>query len=138
MEQFIPVPAFVYNNRSLKAQAVTKQELPKDSAEQNPTYPIDSPEKETKNKKLFAETDPLVGKKLSCPRIKLSNSQTIIFDGVEPGVLLSKFAQALLRKKADVPDIYFPSFDAAGISPILVLNQSAKAAKRGSYVHFKK
>ena len=89
------------------------------------------------NKKLFSEADSLVDKILSCPRIKLSKSQSLILDGIETGIFLSDFAQQLRRKNADVPDIYFTLLDAAGISPTLILNQNAKAKERGSWVPFK-
>ena len=101
MEQFVLVPASVYNK---SAQSVTKQELPKYRAEQPPTYQIDSL---NLNKKLFGKADPLKDKILSCSRIKLSNSQTIVLDGVDTGVLISHFTLHLRRKNADVPDIYF-------------------------------
>ena len=84
MEQFVLVPASVYN-KSLITQSVTKKELPKYQPSQNPTYQIDSLKKEI-NKKLFSEADSLLDKILSCPRIKLSNSQTLILDGVEIGI----------------------------------------------------
>ena len=131
MEQFVLVPASVYNK---SAHSVTKQELPKYKAEQPPTYQIDSL---NLNKKLIGKADTLINKILSCPRIKLSNSQTIILDGVDTGVLISDFTLHLRRKNADVPDIYFTLLDAAGISPSLVFNQNAKAKDRGSWVPFK-
>ena len=133
MDQFVLAPASVYS-KSVFAQSVTKQELPKYSADQPPTYQIDSL---NLNKKLFDKADPLIDKILSCSRIKLSNSQTIILDGVDTGVLISDFPQHLRRKNADVPDIYFTLLDAAGISPSLVLNQNATAKERGSWVPFK-
>ena len=71
---------------------------------------------------------------MSCPCIKLSNSQTLVFDGVETEIFLSHFVQQLRRKNANVPDIYFILLDAAGISPSLILNQNAKAKERGSWV----
>ena len=86
---------------------------------------------------MFSKADSSVDKILSFPRIKLSNSQTLILDGVETGVFLMDFAQRLRRKNADVPDIYFASIDAAGMSPTLVLNQNAKAKERGNWVPFK-
>ena len=132
MEQFVLVPASVYN----KSVSVTKQELPKYNVEQPPTYQIDSLKKEV-NKKLFCKADSLVDKILSCPRIKLSNSQTKILDGVDTGVLIPDFTLHLRRKNADVPDIYFTLLDAAGISPSLVFNQNAKAKDRGSWIPFK-
>ena len=133
MEQFVLVPASVYS-KSVTTQSVTKQELPKDKAEQPATYQIDSL---NLNKKLFGKADTLIDKILSFSRIKLSNSQTIILDGVDTGVLISDFTLRLRRKNADVPDIYFTLLDAAGISPSLVFNQNAKAKDRGSWVPFK-
>ena len=135
MEQFVLVPASVYN-KSVTAQSVTMRELPKYKAEQPPTYQIDSLKRDI-NKKLFGKADTLIDKILSCCRIKLSNSQTIILDGVDTGVLISDFTLHLRRKNADVPDIYFTLLDAAAISPSLVFNQNSKAKDRGSWVPFK-
>ena len=61
MQQFVLIPATVYNNRGLNAQSVTKHELPKYQDEQNPLYRIDSFKREFL-KKLFAKTDFLVDK----------------------------------------------------------------------------
>ena len=80
MEQFVLVPASVYN-KSLNKQSIAKQELPKYRALQNPTYQIDPLQKEI-NSKLFAKADSLVDKYLSYPHIKLSQSQTLILDDV--------------------------------------------------------
>ena len=134
MDQFVLVPASVYN-KSLVTQSVTKHELPKYQPSQKPTYQIDSLKKEI-NKKLFSKADSLVDKILSCPRIKLPNSQTLILDGVETEIFLSDFVQHMRRKNADVPDIYFTLLD-AGLSPTLILNQNAKAKERGSWASFK-
>ena len=131
MEQFVLVPASVYNK---SAQSVTKQELPKYKVEQPPTYQIDSL---NINKKYLGKGDSLIDKILSCSRIKLSNSRTIILDGVDTGVLISDFTLHLRRKNSDVPDSYFTLPDAAGISPSLVFNQNAKAKDRGSWIPFK-
>ena len=51
MEQFVLVPASVYN-KSVTAQSVTKLELPKYKAEQPPMYQIDSLKRDI-NKKLW-------------------------------------------------------------------------------------
>ena len=131
MEQFVLVPASVYNK---SAQSVTKQELPKYKAEPPPTYQIDSLKRDI-NKKLFGKADTLIDKICSCTRIPLSNSQTIILDVVDTGVLISDLMLHFRRK--NVPDIYFTSLNAAGISPSLVFNQNAKAKYRGSWVLFK-
>ena len=135
MEQFVLVPASVYN-KSVTTPSVTKQELPKFKGERHPTYQIDSLKRDI-NKKFLGKADTLIDKSLSCSRIKLSNSQTIISDGVDSGVFLSDFTQHLRRKNADVPGIYFTLLDTAGISPSTVCNQKAKAKDRGSWVLFK-
>ena len=96
MEQFVLVPASVYN-KSVTAQSVTKQELPKNKAEQPPRYQIDSLKRDI-NKKLFGRADTLIHKILSCFRIKLSNSQTKVLDGVDSGLLISDFTLRLRRK----------------------------------------
>ena len=89
MEQFVLVPASVYN-KSVTTQSVRKQEFPKYKAEQPPTYQIDSLKRDF-NKKLFGRADTLTDKILSCSRIKLSNSQTTILDGVDTVVLIPGF-----------------------------------------------
>ena len=135
MEHFVLVPAPVYN-KSVNTQCVTKQDLPKYKAEQPPTYHIDSLKRDI-NKKHFGKADSLIDKILSLSRIKLSNSQTIILDGVDTGVLISDFILHLRQKNADIPDIYSTLLDAAGISHSLVFNQIAKAKDRGSCIPFK-
>ena len=105
MEKLVLVPASLYN-KSLTTQSVTKQELPKYQPSQNSTYQVDSLKKE-RNKKIFSKADSLVDKILSCLRIKLSNSQTLILDGVETGIFLLDLAQQVRRKNAEIPDIYF-------------------------------
>ena len=59
------------------------------------------------NKKLFAKADSLIDKILFCPRIKLSNAQTLILVGVELWVLLSDFAQQIHQRKPENPDLSF-------------------------------
>ena len=135
MDQLVLVPVSLYN-KSMTSQSVTKQELPKYKTEQPPTYQIDSLKRDI-IKKLFGKEDTLIYKILSCSRIKLSNSQTIILDGVDTGVLLSDFTQHSRRKNVDLPDLYFTLLDAAAISPSLVFNQNAKAEDRESWVTFK-
>ena len=135
MEQFVLVPASVYI-KSVTTQSATKQELPKCKAEKPPTYQIDSLKRDI-NKKLFGRADSLIDKILSCSRIKLSNSRTIILDGVDTGVFISDFTPHLRRKNVDVPDIYFTLLNAAGLSTSLVFNQKAKAKDRRSWVPLK-
>ena len=108
--------------KSVTTQSVKMQKLTKYKAEQPPTYSIASLRREI-NKKLFGKGDTLKDKILSCSRIKLSNSQTIILDGVDTGVLTSDFFQPLRQKNVDVPGIYFTLLGAVGKSPALVFNQ---------------
>ena len=124
MEQFVLDPASVCN-KSVTTQSVTKQEFPKYKAEQAPTYQIDFLNRDI-NKKLFGTADTLKDKFLSCSRINLSNSQTIVLDGVNTGVLISDFTLHLRRENVDVPDIYITLLDAAGISPYLFLTRMQK------------
>ena len=135
MEQFVLVPASVYNKR-VTTQSFTKQERPKYEAEQPPTYQIDSLKRDI-NKELFGKADALIDKILSCSRIKLSISRTIVLESVDTGVLISDLILHLRRRNADVPDIYFTLLDAAGISPSLGFNQNAKAKEKGSWIPFK-
>ena len=104
-------------NKSVTTQSVTKQELSKYKAEQPPMYQTDSLKRDI-NKKLFGKEDTPIDKILSCSRIKVSNSQTIILDYVDTGVLISDFTLHLRRKNAVVPEIYFTLLVAAGISPL--------------------
>ena len=132
MEQFVIVPASVYN-KHLISQPVTMPQLPNYQPSQNPTYQIESLRKEI-NKKLFSTAWSSVDKTLSCLRIKLSNSQLLILAGVETGEFLLDVAQQQRRKNADVPGINFTLIDAAGISLTLILKQIAKTKERRSWV----
>ena len=129
MEQFVLVPPSVYNS-SNRPTIVTKQELPKYKHEQTPTYHKETLKNEI-NQQLSTSASPLVNKILESPRIKLSNSDTFILDGIETGVLLKDFAQRLKRKNVPIPDIYFTLLDAASITPNLVVNGHAKVKKEG-------
>ena len=64
---------------------------------------------------------------MKSPRIKLSNSNTNILDGIATGVLLKDFVQHLKRKNAAIPDIHFTLLDPNSINPDLVINSPAKA-----------
>ena len=105
MEQFVLVPFSVYDGIN-HPTIVTKQELPKDKPEQNPTYEKDMIGKEI-NQHLTTSPTPLINKLLESPRIKQSSSNTLIVDGIETAVLLKDFAQRLKLKNIPVPEIYF-------------------------------
>ena len=135
MEQFVPVPVSVYTTSS-NPIIVTKQEPTKYKTEQTPTYHKDTLKKEN-NQQLSTSASLLVNKILESPRIKLSNSNTLILDGKETGVLFEKFCTAFESKNVPIPDIYFTLFDAASINPNLVVNSHAKGKERGSWIPFK-
>ena len=83
MEQSVLDPASVYNNKNLNTQSVTKQELPKYQAEQNPTYQIGSLKKEM-NKKNFFQS-----KLLSRQDFVLSTYQALNFQNRDNVILSS-------------------------------------------------
>ena len=132
MEQFVLVPLSVCNS-SNNPTSVTKQELPKCKLDQTPTYQKDKLKKEI-NQHLSTSASPLVNKILESPRIKLSNSNTLILEGIDTGVPLKDFAQSLNRKKLPIPDIYFTLLDAASITPDPVVNSHAKVKERGAWI----
>ena len=136
MEQLFPALFFCNNNeKSLKTQVVTGQELPKNQVAKShvPNWVV----KKEINKKFFAKADSLINKKLSCPRIKHTKLRNLNLDGSKTGILLSGFAQQIRQKNADVPDIYFTLLDAAGVSPTLFLNQNVTTKERDSWIPFK-
>ena len=135
MEQFVLLPLFVYNS-SNNPSNVPKQEQPKYKPEQTPTYHKGTLKKEN-IQQLSTSASPLVNNILESPRIKLSNSNTLILDGIETGVLFKDLAQRLKHKKVSVADIYFTLLDAASITPDLVVNSHAKSKERGDWIPFK-
>ena len=78
-----------------------------------------------------------MNKLLESPRIKLSKSNTLILDGIEIGVQLKDFVQRLKRQNVPISDIYFTLFDAASVTPDIVINRCAKGKKGGASIHFK-
>ena len=135
MEQFVLLLLSVYNS-SNNSTIVTNQELPKYKPEETPTYHKDTLRKEI-NLQLSTSASPLVNKLLVSPRIKLSESNILIPDGIETGVLLKDFAQRLKGKNVPVLDIYFTLLDAASITPDIVVTSHAKGKERGAWIPFK-
>ena len=56
---------------------------------------------------------------------------------METGVLLKDFVLRLKLKNVPLPDIYFTLFDAASITPNLVVNSHAKGKERRAWIPFK-
>ena len=65
---------------------------------------------------LFARVESLVDKRFSCPRLKLSDSQTSLLDSVETGVLLSDLIQHCVEKTQS-----FPTFTLPYLTPLVYL-----------------
>ena len=135
MEQFVPVTLSIYNS-SNNPTIVTKQELPKNKPEQNPTYQKETIRKEI-NKHLTTKATSLLNKVLESPPIKLSNSNTINPDVIGTGVLSMDFAQSLNRKNVPISDIYFTLLDAANFTPNLVINQTCQERRKRSLDPFR-
>ena len=93
--------------------------------------------KRESDQQLSTSASPPLNKTLESPRIKLSNSNTLILDGIGTGVLLKYFAQRLKRKYVPIPDIYSTLPDAASITPDLVVNRHAKGKERGAWISSK-
>ena len=108
MEQFVLVPVSVYYATK---ESTIKRNLPTYDSEERPTYQRDSLYKEV-TKLLNSSANSLVNKVLDSPRIKLSNSDTLILDAKETGVLLTDFVHQLRRKNVEIPDMYFTLLDA--------------------------
>ena len=134
MEQFAILPFSVYNSCNNPTNA-TKQELPKYKPEQTLRFFKDTLKEEI-NQQLRTSASPLSNKILQSPRIKLSNSYTLVLDGTETDVLLRHFAQRLTRKNVTLPDISFNSLDTTSITLDLVINRQAKGRERGAWLPF--
>ena len=130
MEQFVLVPLSVYNS-SNNPIIVTKQEIPKYKPAQTCTYYRGTLKKEI-NQQLSTSASSLINKILESAGIKLSNSNTLIPDGKETGVLLKDFAQRLKRTNVPIPVIYFNLLDGDSITPDLVVNSHAKGKEKGA------
>ena len=71
---------------------------------------------------------------LQSAHIKLSNSDHLIFNGIETGLLLKNIAQRLKRKNVPKPDVHFTLIDAASITPDTVINSHANGKERGAWI----
>ena len=69
---------------------------------------------------------------LNFPRIRLSQSKTIILDNLDTKESIVDFVCALKRKKTDFPDVYFIILEATQIPIKLYINKNAKGKDRGS------
>ena len=128
MEQFVLVPASVYNKR-LITQSVTKQELPKYQPLQNPTYHIDSLKKEM-NKKFVFQSRLFSRQDFVLSTYQALNFTNFIFRWCRNWNSPVGLCSTTASLKRRVPDIYLTLLDAACISPTLILNQNAKARER--------
>ena len=103
MEHLVLVPASVYN-KSLVPSQLQNRNFQSINLHKIPCTKL------IHWKIFFSKVHSLVDKILSFPRIKVSNSQTLILDGVETGISLLNFTQELRRKNEDIPaftSLYF-------------------------------
>ena len=91
MEHFVLVSASKFKSK-IKTTVATKTKLCNYHVEKSPKYHDDSLKKEI-NKKFSAKADALINKLLSSPRMKLSNSNVLLFGGKE--FLPTEFARTL-------------------------------------------
>ena len=133
MEQFVLVPLSVYDEKIrplkkiLDIKPKTEEKVPID-----PTPIYKSVNRQLKSKSGTSIVDQI----LESPRIKLSNSDTIILDGRDTLVHIVNFVHDLRRKTPQIPDIYFTILDATEISRDLVINPNAKKKDRGNWISF--
>ena len=133
MEQFVLVPLSVYDEKIRPSKKIwdikpkTEEKAPID-----PTPIYKSVNRQLKSKSGTSIVDQI----LESPRIKLSNSDTIILDGRDTLVHIVNFVHDLRRKTPQIPDIYFTILDATQISRDLVNNPNAKKKDRGNWIPF--
>ncbi len=133
MEQFVLVPLSVYDEKIrplkkiLDIKPKTEEKVPVD-----PTPIYKSVNRQLKSKSGKSIVDQI----LESPRIRLSNSDTIILDGRDTLVSIVEFVRDLKRKNPQIPDIYFTILDATKISRDLVVNPNAKSKDRGNWIPF--
>ena len=133
MEQFVLIPLSVYEEKFrlqkpiLEPTPVPKEIVPKNHS--NLLKSVNRTLKTNNNKALVEEI-------LNSPRIKISNSDTIILDGKETNVSFSDFVFRLKRKNEQFPDLYFAILDAIGLDSDLVINSNAKSQDRGGWIPF--
>ena len=130
MEQSVLLLLSVYNSRN-NPTVVTRKKPPEYKPEQIPTFRKDTLKNEI-NQQLSTSAFTLFNKDLDPPCIKLSNSNTLIRNGIETDVLLEDFAQRLKTESVPITDIYFTFLDAASITPDLLLNRHAKGKGIGA------
>ena len=101
MEHFVLVPASKFKSK-IKTTVVTKPKLSNYHVEKSPKYNVESLKKEI-NQKFSAKADALINKLLSSPRMKLSDSNTLLLGGKE--FLSTEFARKLRKKNAELTEI---------------------------------
>ena len=116
---------------SLTTQSITKQDVAKYQAQQNPSHQVDQFWKQ-KTRGFLRKGDSLKNKVWPCPRIKNSTSQSIILVEIESRVSQSDFDQQLHRKNAFVPHPFLS--EVAGKNSTLILYQNALSEEEGRWV----
>ena len=135
MDHFVLIPYSIYQSQSTlpkKSKLEQKQEkeeiVPKNFV--SIYSAVNAKLKKSNNKHLID----LI---LNSPRIRLSQSESIILDNRDTKESIVDFMCALKRKNIDFTDIYFTILEATRIPPKLVVNKDAKAKDRGTWIPFK-
>ena len=135
MDQFGCVPASVYNEKCLNFRQFQKRSFQSIKLNKLPRTKIVRLQK--KQRKIGLQSR-LLGRH----NFVFSSYEGFKFADFNIGSCMNwnfllDFVQQLRRKKADIPDIYFPLLDTTGISPTLIWNQKAKCKQRESWVPLK-
>mgnify|MGYP000102245044 FL=1 len=139
MERFVLIPYSLYQQKFVsfdetKLGLLDKKSVVERKTEVDSSKVLDRVYKNVSNKAI---TKGHVNQILSSPRIKLSQSDTIILDGRETFVPVIDFLSSTRKREGVLPDIYITILDAVQYNPSSVINKDAKSKDRGNWIPFK-
>ena len=135
MDQLNLIPYSIYQSQNtLPKKPKLEQKQEKEEIVQNDFDSIYS----AVNAKLKTSNNKhLIDLILKSPRIRLSQSESILLDNRDIKESIVDFVCALKQKSTDFPDSYFTNLEATQIPPKLVINKNVKAKDRGTWIAFK-
>ena len=135
MDQLNLIPYSIYQSQNtLPKKPKLEQKQEKEEIVQNDFDSIYS----AVNAKLKTSNNKhLIDLLLKSPRIRLSQSESILLDNRDIKESIVDFVCALKQKSTDFPDSYFTNLEATQIPPKLVINKNVKAKDRGTWIAFK-
>ena len=108
------IPQQIYDQKiRLPPQILDKYNEKRDSVPKN----LETVYRKVNAKTKSSSNESLIKEILNSFRIKLSLSDSILFDGRDTNVAFVDFAYALKKKNVECPDIYYTTLDAIGINP---------------------